>query len=190
MGVEDIVITQAEFSRRIGVTKKTVSEYVKTGIVPLNSDEKIPFQAGIRAYNKHVRDLRRRGVSGKRLEPVNEKQLLRMYANENAGTDAAPENVNVALTKAKLAEKTYQARLKELDYKARTGALLDRDEVEAEAAALAEKVRAKLLAVPPRISSLCEGRIARDIEEIISDGINDALKDLQKLKGGAIDETR
>jgi hypothetical protein len=38
------------------------------------------------------------------------------------------------------------------------------------------------MAIPPRVSSMCEGRIARDIEEIISDAINDALKDLQKVE--------
>ena len=42
-----------------------------------------------------------------------------------------------------------------------------------------------------RVSSMCEGRIARDIEEIISDAINDALKGLQKIRyngGGDNDE--
>ena len=91
-------------------------------------------------------------------------------------------SINAAMNKAKLAEKTYQARLRELDYKTKSGELLEKAAVVAEAQWLAEQVKSKLMAIPPRISSMCEGRIAREIEEIITDAINNALKELQKCK--------
>ncbi|WP_295353008.1 hypothetical protein [uncultured Succinivibrio sp.] len=47
-----------------------------------------------------------------------------------------------------------------------------------EAAAL---VRSKLITIPSRVATICEGRSARDIEEIIEDEINSSLAELQKL---------
>ena len=91
-------------------------------------------------------------------------------------------NINSALNKAKLADKTYQARMRELEYKLRAGELVEKSEVSKEAQWLATQVKAKLMAIPPRISTLCEGRLSRDIEEIITDSLNDALKELQKCK--------
>jgi hypothetical protein len=102
--------------------------------------------------------------------------------NDKAARAKEAVSINAAMNKAKLAEKTYQARLRELDYKTKSGELLEKSEVEAEAQWLAEQVKAKLMAIPPRISSMCEGRIAREIEEIITDAINNALKELQKCK--------
>ena len=87
-----------------------------------------------------------------------------------------------AMNKAKLAEKTYQAKLKEIEYRFKSGELLEKSAVEVEARNLAEKVKAALLAIPPRVSSMCEGRLARDIEDILLTAINDALKDLQRLE--------
>lgn len=91
-------------------------------------------------------------------------------------------NINSALNKAKLAEKTYQARMRELEYKLKVGELVEKSEVANEAEWLATQIKSKLMAIPPRISTLCEGRLSRDIEEIIADALNDALKELQKCK--------
>ena len=102
--------------------------------------------------------------------------------NDKAARAKEAVSINAALNKAKLAEKTFQARLKELDFKEKSGELLEKSAVEAEAQWLAEQVKSKLMAIPPRISSMCEGRIAREIEEIITDAINNALKELQKCK--------
>lgn len=178
----EILVTRRQFADKVGCSAATITNLVHDGVLPNRPDKKLPLAAALDAFNKYART-KSKGRSQKlrQVSPVNEKQIMK--AAEAASGDGEG-NVNLALTKAKLAEKTYQARLKELDYKSRTGALLDRDEVEAEAAALAEKVKAKLLAIPPRISSMCEGRIARDIEEIITDAINDALRDLQSLKRG------
>ena len=98
--------------------------------------------------------------------------------NEKRNTEAV--SINAALRKANLAEKTFKAKKLELEYKLKSGELLEKTAVAAEAQWLAEQVKTTLLAIPPRISSMCEGRIAREIEEIITDAINGALKELQK----------
>lgn len=91
-------------------------------------------------------------------------------------------SVNSSLNKVKLADMTFKAKTRELEYKEKAGDLIKKDDVAKEAQWLAEQVKSKLLAIPPRISTLCEGRVSREIEEIISDAINDALRELQKCK--------
>ena len=91
-------------------------------------------------------------------------------------------NVNSSLNKVKLADMTFKAKTRELEYKEKAGDLIKKDDVVKEAQWLAEQVKSKLMAIPPRISTLCEGRVSREIEEIISDAINDALRELQKCK--------
>lgn len=167
--MEGLAVSMAEFARRVGVTRAWIGKLVKKGVLKRDASGQFPLKENLelyKAYNESI-DANKRKVA-----PFNEESAM----------DEAGDSVTLAFNKAKLAEKTYQARLKELDYKVRTGELLEREKVDAEAAWLAEQVRSKLNSIPPRISSMCEGRIARDIEEIISDAINDALKDLQKLK--------
>lgn len=42
-------------------------------------------------------------------------------------------------------------------------------------------IRSKLITIPSRVATVCEGCTARDIEEIIDIEINKALEELQKL---------
>lgn len=91
-------------------------------------------------------------------------------------------NVNSKINKTKLANLVIKTKKEELEYKEKVGELIKKDEVAKEAQWLAEQVKAKLMAIPPRISTLCEGRVSREIEEIISDALNDALRELQKCK--------
>lgn len=162
-----------EFAKKIGVSHTFVYKLIKEGVIPKHDNGQVPLELGLKKYNEYYE--KNKDSVGRKTRPVDAKAVLE---------SSTPTGVSLALNKAKLAEKTYQARLKELDYKARTGELLDREKVENEAAWLAEQIKSKLLAIPPRISSLCEGREARDIEAIISDAINDALKELQKVRYG------
>ncbi|MGN0885790.1 MAG: hypothetical protein ACI4RT_02205 [Candidatus Spyradenecus sp.] len=120
-------------------------------------------------------------------EPAQDRVPLEDVVAHNAERAKEAVNVNAAMSKARLADTTYKARIRELEYKFRAGELLEKTAVEQEAQWLAEQVKSKLLAIPPRISSMCEGRIAREIEEIFTDAINGALAELQKCKytGGA-----
>lgn len=166
--MEGLSVSVLEFSKRVGVSHTWIGKLVKKGVLKKDDSGLLPVAENLELYKKYadgIDENRRKSL------PVDEKRVL------DSG-----DSVTLALNKAKLAEKTYQARLKELDYKVRTGELLEREKVDEEAAWLAEKVKSKLMAIPPRVSSMCEGRIARDIEEIISDAINDALNDLQKLR--------
>lgn len=166
--MDGLEVSAVEFARRVGVSRAWIGKLVKKGVLRKNASGMLPLAENLEKYKAYNESI---DANKRKIAPFDDERM-----------DDAGDSVALAFNKAKLAEKTYQARLKELDYKVRTGELLEREKVDAEAAWLAEQVRSKLNSIPPRISSMCEGRIARDIEEIISDAINDALKDLQKLK--------
>lgn len=192
-------VSVKEFARSIGKSHVWVLELIKRGAIPRGEDGLIPFKAGMKAYEDYLAAPKRprgrpRGIppkskSGKGAASVKTtkpkaKNHIPLEEYEAQKEKQVEENIsiNTAMKKAKLAQTTYQARLRELEYKLRSGELLEKTEVAAEAQQLASQVKSKLLAIPPRISSMCEGRVARDIEEIITDAINQALAELQKCK--------
>lgn len=196
-------VSVREFANHIGKSHVWVLKLIEKGAIPRNDDGTIPLEAGLRAYKEFLaapKNPRGRpskaSIKEKAVPVVKEKQKkkpkqrakatthipLELYEAEKDRKSEEAVNINTAMKKAKLAQTTYQARLRELEYKLKAGELLEKTAVAEEAQQLASQVKSKLLAIPPRISSMCEGRIARDIEEIITDAINQALAELQKCK--------
>ena len=162
-----------EFARQVGKSEGMIRKLIKQGKLPRNEDGSIPIKEGFTAYDKYA----------KAVDAKKKKTVVALPDNDDAPMASAMNkamNVTEAFNKARLAEKTYQAKLKELEYKLKHGELVERDKVEADAQATGSLVREQLMSIPVRFSGLCEGRTARDIEEILEDAINDALKALQK----------
>lgn len=190
------MVTVREFANHVGKSPALISRLLKRGVIPRNEDGTIPLEQGLQAFTAY--DNAPKNAGGRpRVEkepetppPKVEEKQTEARASPPPKVDVQPLSaggqsavaINSAMNKAKLAEKTFQARLKELEFKLKSGELLEKNAVAHEAQWLAEQVKSKLMALPPRISSMCEGRIAREIEEIISDAINSALKELQKCK--------
>lgn len=99
-----------------------------------------------------------------------------------AGSQASmtTAKLNEAYNKARLAEKSYQAKLKQLEWERANGELLSREEVREDAMRVAEELHGLLMPMGNQIAPLCEGKSAREIEVIIEDAIQDALSSLQK----------
>lgn len=100
------------------------------------------------------------------------------------GGQLSVANVNAAFNRARLAEKTYQAKLKELEFKEASGELIAADDVQHDAEKTGAEVRERLMSVPPRIAGVCEGKPAREIERIVEEAINEALQALQRARFG------
>lgn len=170
----DEFVSQAEFARQVGVTAQRINKLVKDGRIPVNADKKIPIKAGFKAFDKIQKN-------AKAFKEIYSKTIL--PEDDNApmsGSTSKAMNVTEAFNKARLAEKTYQAKLKEIEYKLKTGELVESQKVRADAQATASALRDRLMSTPVRIAGLCEGRTAREIEEIIEDALNEALSLFQK----------
>ena len=172
-------VTLREFARQIGRSHTWVQNKVKTGELPRNDDGTIPMEEGFKAFDAILREVEQKKANRQKQQQTVEA----LPDNDDAPMQdsiSKAMSVTEAFNKARLAEKTYQAKLKEIEYKLKRGDLIESEKVIADAQATAALVRERLMSIPVRVSGLCEGRTARDIEEILEDAINDVLKSFQK----------
>lgn len=192
-------VSQREFARRMGCSHVWINQLIREGKIPVNEKKRIPFEAGREAYEaskqpgydaqrehgKRQREAAKKGAAKTTKTRKTSKSTEDAPLPEpplDAASAATVSQVNVAYNKARLAEKTYQAKLKEIEFKKAQKQLIPIEEVQEDAERLATEIREKLSSVAPRIANICEGRSAREIEGIIDDAINDALGALQKSK--------
>ena len=167
-------VSISEFARQVGKSAQWISKKSRDGTIPRTADGKIPLKAGLKAYDKMLKQ--QEAIKAIRGTPKKSE------SDDEELSDATAKTMSVtkALNKARLAEKTYQAKLKELEYKLRSGELVEVEKVRQDAQAVASALRENLMSIPVRISGLCEGRPSREIEEIIESAINDAMIQFQK----------
>lgn len=187
-------VSLREFAAACGKSHVWVKNKCDAGLIPRYDDGSIPLDEGLAAFKAITPATLGRPKKGEvrkpepKREPVIIKAPPREVASAEAPGQATGANFAQAFNKAKLAEKTYIAKMRELEYRQKLGELVERSEVEADAAAVGAALREKLLAIGPSISSKCEGQSARVIEGIIEDAINNALGLLKKSeftkKGG------
>lgn len=199
-------VSQREFAKHIGRSHVWVNRLVKEGKIPSNDKGRIPLQDGLRAYEASQQpgyDANR--AHGEKQRRAAKKTTRKTAAKKSAASKTLPvqtlpdddddaplpssgfvpvEKINAAYNKARLAEKTFQAKLKELEYQEAKGQLIPIDVVKSDAAHAGTEIREKLSSIGARIASICEGKTAREIEGIIDDAINEALEALHKTRFG------
>lgn len=187
-----------ELARQIGCSHVLLLRLIKEGRMPKNKDGTIPLNAGLAAYEN------RKNTKPKKTESKDSKEKKKKPGRKPKAKflpedpeDDSPEvetpapttdklisvrDVTTQFNKARLAEKTYQAKLKEIEFKLKKEILVEKTEVEADASATASEIRERLTSIPVRVSALCERKTAREIEEILTDAIQDALTSFSKSK--------
>lgn len=192
------LLSQREFAKQIGRSHVWVSKLVKSGKLPVQ-DGKIPLEAGLKAYQEsqqlgyegnreHAEKQRAKAAKTKPAATKAQKRadpdIQIPDDDENMPTTGIVTNDKVAqqFNRAKTAEKTFMAKLRELEYKEKQGLLIPKEQVEEDAKATAEELRGLLFAIGPRIAPICESKPAREIEVIIEEAINDALQALKKSR--------
>lgn len=192
-----------EFARQVGCSHVLILNLIKAGKMPQNKDGSIPLDEGLVAYEnrkkkkepKDQKETKKKKTSPKKRKSPKKIKELPDDDPPEAGEEteeSAPKltsdklisarDITTQFNKARLAEKTYQAKLREIEYKLKKGELVTRADVESDAAAVAAEVRERLTSIPVRISALCEHQPARKIEEVMTDAIQDALVSFSKSK--------
>lgn len=201
-------VSQREFAKQIGRSHVWVSKLVKAGKLPTDASGKILLQAGLKAYEasqqvgydanrEHGEKQRKQSAKAKpastrtkkattpKQPPKTETVTIPDDDGEeiefSAPTGTAAK-LSEAFNRAKTAEKTFQAKLKEMEFKEAQGLLIPKEQVIQDAYNTAEGVRSIAYAMPPRVAALCEGKTAREIEAILEDAINEIFEVLQKSK--------
>lgn len=182
-----------ELARQIGCSHVLLLRLIKEGRMPQNEDGTIPLNAGLAAFENRKNTKKKKVETNKKKSTKKSKdKFLPEDPDEdedeldNTGPTSdklvSVRDVTAKFNKARLLEKTYQAKLKEIDYKLKTDILVEREAVEADASATATEIRERLTSIPVRVSAMCEMKTAREIEDILTDAIQDALSSFSKSK--------
>jgi len=176
------LITQAEFARRIGKQRSWVSTLVKKGKLTVVKDERgrkrLDFDRAMAEYKGSVdynRDPQREW--GKKQRGEEEEEL------KYGDIKCADDMIGKETQRSKLIRETYEARLKEMEYKETLGELVHIGEIEEVNNRIATSIRTLLLAMPSKIAPQLEGLSIAKIQRRLEDEINDILTELNQLGG-------
>lgn len=182
-------LSQREFARRVDRAPSYINRLVHDGRIPF-VDGKIPWPEGQRAFEsvgapgyEAIRD-RHEAKRNPESKPRNSRSIPHPVGSD--GEMMTEAEVNFAYHRARAAEKSAAAQIKQLELRVRRDELIERSDVVIDAADTAAELRSLLLSVPASVAPSCEGKSAREIEAIIEAGIVRAMQALQNsvYRGG------
>lgn len=192
------VVTKASFARHIGVSRPAVTKMIKAGRIQERDDGKINLEEATVAYESTKQIGREASKENGRKPGVSKNEGVKRTPGKKqeakpidieppesgpiTASGASNQNLVQQLNKAKLAEKTYQAKLKEMEYKKAVGELLDIAEVRADARKVAEDVRGKLMSIPQKLAQQIVTKSPREAQRLMEEAINKALTAMQESR--------
>lgn len=203
-------VSQSEFAKRMGVSQPYIAKMIKAGKLQTDGNGKLEFKEAEAAYlasrapgydgnREWAKEQRAKGKakkapaddqedleddadtstpSSKPTMSDQEAEALNDLPKEMKGGNAA--QIAAAFNKARAAEKTFMAKLKELELKEKTGELLKAEDVKREAQELAAVLINRLYAIPHKIAPMLVGlEDEMEIKNIIIHEIEFAIEELR-----------
>lgn len=182
-------LTQAGLARALGISRAQARLLLAKGVFKADEHGKISLSEAKKAYSEYKSSLKKgksersRKAAGKLLEAIgteipDDSDFKDVYKRWIAAVESDPIGV---LNAAKAYLTALQAKSEKIKLDELEGRLIPIEKVTQDAEHCAELIRSKLITIPSRAATICEGRPAREIEEIITDEVNSALEELQKL---------
>jgi hypothetical protein len=184
-----VLMTQAAYARHRGVTRQSVNQAVREGRIRLTrgglvnmaladatwSGSTNPTRGGDRRPEMRTRALRRAAeANGAARGPEVKPPVAR---------PSAPDSDTRSLISAKVDREGWQAKLAELDYKRRSGELLEAGDVEKAVFEVNRAVRDRLMGIPARVSAILAAvDTPAEIEQLLAKEIREALDELSRLE--------
>lgn len=194
------LLSQRKFAEKVGRSHVYINKLVKQGKIPLVNG-KIPEEEGVKAFNESQQlgyeenrqnGKKQREQAKKTVKPAKKKAAKKEKDPDiELPEDDSPlpstgnltaDKVTQAFNRARLAEKTYNAKIKELEFKEKQGLLIPIEVIEEDAASTALEIQGLLNSIGPRIAPICEGKPARIIESLITEAISEAMVALKKSR--------
>jgi phage terminase Nu1 subunit (DNA packaging protein) len=174
------ILSTTEYAKHRGVSKMTVSRWVREG--------KVSFieRNGQRFIDTDIADKQVQTQSKDRM-PIEEDGPT-VKAPPQEGEERKDEALPAAssLTKNRAVKEHFNARLAKLAYEQRSGKLVDKEDVEKEAFVIARRVRDALLSIPDRVSAeLAAEQNQFKIHARLTEEIRKSLISLKDLLNGA-----
>lgn len=164
------------YARRRGVTPAAVRKAIKSGRISIQNGKIDPALADAQWRGNTDESKPRNSVSGNPGGPSRTPMVPPMPAFGAPG-QALPRTGGYAAARA--VRETYEARLRELDYKVRTGELVPVDRVRVVAFNASRRARDLLLAIPDRVSAVVAGLTdASEVHRVLSEEIRRVCEEL------------
>lgn len=198
MAAAKLTMTQAEFAKRRGVTPARVSQWKTSGNIAMTPEGRVDVEAS--EWMLEDRPAQNRGgkVKPPPAEPPKEKQELGPEPKrrpERVGADVVGDAASKALkaiesmvaegkglvshAEAARLKENYLAKLRELEYDVKSGAVVEVAEVGKKVAAEYAAVRARLLAIPSKTApTIALLREPEEVSAAMTDAIAAALEAL------------
>lgn len=200
-------VSQADFARRRGVSKKTVTDWKGKGLLVMTADGKVDVEASewnldqrpatyrggtahrpIRTVPKEEPDPRERPAEPKRAPPPPPPQAAPPPPSPaEPGVEPQgeppfdPENPNLPLIQAAQRKENHLGLLRRQEYLVKQGKLVDRGEAEAAFFDEARAIRDAWLAWPARVSIEMAAELkvdARTLTQVLATHVNQHLAEL------------
>ena len=182
-------VTQLALAKNLGVSRAQVRTLIDKGVFKIDEAKRVSLSAAVEAYKQYQKNIDQNKRSKSRKAAT--KLIDEIKSSVDVGDDfestyknwlSQIENNPIAVLNAAKAYMTaVQTKQEKLKLDELEGRLYSIDRINADAEKIGLAIKSKFSSLPARIATVCEGRTARDIEEIISDEINNCFAELQKL---------
>lgn len=182
-------VSQLALAKNLGVSRAQVRSLIDKGVFTIDDEKRVSLSEAVEAYKQYQQTIEEnkrnkgRKAATKLIESIKSSvdvgdDFEETFQNWLSQIDDNPIAVLNCARAYMTAVQTKQEKLKldELE-----GRLYSIERINADAEKIGLAIKSKFSSLPARIATVCEGRTARDIEEIISDEINNCLAELQKL---------
>ena len=190
------LVSQAEYARHRGVSRKSVTAWKKAGRL-VWQDGKIDRDASDAELDGRGQNGKKRADEGNDAEPDGNTGGAPATGN-NDGPEPAPAGSGLRqlidhldlLTKheAEKVKENYLALQRRLEYEREAGQLVRIDDVEREHADRCQRIRSQVMALPNEVAAGIAQEIggdANEVRSIVQDKVNDVLEELAHGRGGS-----
>ncbi len=170
------LMTQAEYSRHRGVSRKTITKYAQRGLL----DGAFRSKGGKRLIVSAKADR----LLGERLDPRQDDQRAVRPAPRSPDNGGAQVQIDGAITfaGARAQKEYYQALTAKLNYEVDVGTYVLASEVDKIVFDISRIVRDRILAIPDRVSDLLAAEEDPvEARRILTEEVHDSLTDLAEL---------
>lgn len=174
------LVTQAEFSRVSGVSRKTVTMWKARGWLVMHAG-----RVNVEASNANLKKYRREGAPND--DAPSRAAALARDANETAAQAAERIALSVApfdLNEARRVKENYLALLNQLEYDQKSGAVVAVTDVSRVVSEQLARVRTRLLAIPSECAPQAHRmKTVPEVQETIRSAVTEALEELTSAGG-------
>ena len=176
------LITQSELAKRVGKSKQYIAKLKQKGIFDkCFHGKKLVLNCALKAMEENIKDFKKTDPRQfkKEIQKSIPKEIPPAQADEMIGElEILLAGVDNPVQKVAVIKDFWNGKLSQIKYETERKKYILLEDVKEQSQKVASVVRQRLFNVPVKVASLCYGKEIAEIQELIYDGINEAVEDL------------